>query len=516
MRIAQRARAGTSSLRVLHACAELYPWVKSGGLGDVASALPPALAALDVDTRVILPGFPGFLDAFTEITDVVRLATPYAGERVRIARARLPDSGRYVYLVDHPPFYDRPGNPYAAPDGSDWPDNHRRFGLFSWAAAALARGADRDWRPAILHCHDWHGGLAPAYLAAAPPAESRVATILTIHNLAYRGIFPAAVFPELALPASFYAVAGVEFFGQVSFLKAGLFFAEQLTTVSPTYAREIQTPEFGWGLDGLLRTRASRLTGILNGVDPRIWDPRHDPNLPQPYDSETAPTGKRAAKAALCARLGLAEAQEAPLYGVVSRLTPQKGLDLLLAALPELVAGGGRLALLGSGDADLEQGFADAARANPNSIAVTLGYDDALSHLIIAGADMVLMPSRFEPCGLTQLYALRYGALPLVRRVGGLADTVVDASAVTLAEGTATGFAFDEASPAALLATATRAERLRREPRVWLYMMRRAMTRDFLWEASARRYRELYRHLLGGAPATAERVNAAAIAAGAG
>ena len=481
-------------MRVLHVTAELYPWVKAGGLGDVAAALPPAQAALGVDARLLLPGFSGFLDAFDDVTDVVRLLTPFTRERVRVARARVPGTERHAYLVDHPPFYDRPGNPYSAPDGSDWPDNHRRFALFSWVAAALARGADRSWRPNILHCHDWHGGLAPAYLAASPAAGERAFTVLTIHNLAYRGIFSAAVYPELALPPEFFSVNGAEFYGQVSFLKAGLFFADQLTTVSPTYAREIQTPDFGWGLDGLLRTRAAQLTGILHGVDPRVWDPQHDPNLPRSYSVEDAPAGKRAAKAALCSRLDLAEDPDMPLYGVVSRLTPQKGLDLLLSAVPQLVARGGQLALLGSGDSDLEQGFAAAESNNPGRVAAKLGYDEGLAHLIIGGSDLVVVPSRFEPCGLTQLYALRYGALPLVRRVGGLADTVVDASAVSLADGSATGFAFDGLSPAALLEAISRAAGLLHQRPIWQRMIKQAMTRDFSWDVAARRYLALYQN----------------------
>ncbi len=482
-------------MRVLHVSAELYPWVKAGGLGDVAAALPAALAALGVDARLLVPGFAGFLDAFPEIADAARLATPFAAERVRLGLARLPGSGRLAYLVDHPPFYDRPGNPYTRPDGSDWPDNHRRFGLFGWVAAALARGADHRWRPDLVHCHDWHAGLAPAYLAAAPPADGPVPTIFTIHNIAYPGVFPLEVFAELALPPGFFSIDGVEFFGDLSFLKAGLFYADRLTTVSPTYAREIQTPAFGGGLDGLLRSRARELTGILNGVDPQIWDPRHDANLPRAYGAEDAAAGKRAAKSALQRRLGLDEMEHAPLFGAVSRLTPQKGLDLLLAILPQLAAGGGQLALLGSGDLDLERGFAAAAQAHSGRVGVEIGYDEALSHLIIAGADCVLVPSRFEPCGLTQLYALRYGTVPLVRRVGGLADTVVDATAASLADGTATGFAFDEESPQALLSTIARAAALFREPAAWQRIVRRAMTRDFSWEAAARRYLALYREL---------------------
>src|SRR5713226_4003951 len=318
-------------MRALFVTAELYPWVKSGGLGDVAAALPPALTELGVDTRLLLPGFPGFLDAFPGITDVARLRTPFTSERVRVALTRLPGTERLAYLVDQPAYYDRPGNPYANVDGSDWPDNHRRFGLFSWVAAEIARGADQNWTPDILHAHDWHAGLAPAYLAALPPAAGHIPTVFTIHNLAYQGLFPAALFSELALPPGFFSMEGVEFNGLVSFIKAGLFYADRLTTVSPTYAREIQTPDFGCGLDGLLRSRADILTGILNGVDPKVWSPAHDPALPRGYDVDDAPAGKMAAKAALERHFGLARQARAPLFGAVTRLTPQKGLDMLLA-----------------------------------------------------------------------------------------------------------------------------------------------------------------------------------------
>jgi starch synthase len=480
-------------MRVLYVTAELYPWVKSGGLGDVAAALPPALTALGVDTRLLLPGFRGFIDAFPGIADMARLQTPFALERVRVGRTRLPGTERVAYLVDHPVFYDRPGNPYAGPDGHDWPDNHRRFGLFSWVAAALARGADPSWSPDILHAHDWHAGLAPAYLAVA---DSHVATVFTVHNLAYQGLFPAVLFPELALPSRFFAIDGVEFYGLVSFMKAGLFYSDRLTTVSPTYAREIQTSAFGAGLDGLLHSRAGALTGILNGVDPMVWDPRRDATLPRRYSIEDVLAGKRAAKTALQLRLGLEERDDVLLFGAVSRLTPQKGLDLLLGCLPEVVIGGNQIALLGSGDRDLEDGFKAAAGANRERVAVEIGYDDALSHLIIGGCDVILVPSRFEPCGLTQLYALRYGTLPLVRRVGGLADTVVDATAVSLAEDSATGFVFDSDAPQALLSTIDRATALFREPTMWHRMMRRAMIQNYSWEAAARQYIALYREVM--------------------
>jgi starch synthase len=483
-------RSRPRTLRALHVAAELYPWVKTGGLGDVLAALPPALLGQGVDTRLCLPGYPALLDAF-HLTDAVRLSTPFAGERVRVALATVPGGKVAAYLVDHPPFYDRPGGPYGASDGRDWPDNHRRFGLLSWVAATLGNGADPNWRPDIVHAHDWHAGLAPAYLKAAGGAAS----VFTIHNLAFQGFFAAGIFPELSLPGHFYGVDGIEFYGGLSFLKAALFFADRLTTVSPAYAAEIQTPAFGEAFDGLLRGRSDTLTGILNGVDPRYWDPEHDDALPEPYGVESAEAGKAAAKAALRQRFHLNDGA-GPLFAVVSRLTPQKGLDLLLAALPELVAHGGQLALLGSGDNGLEAGFVSVARERHGSVGIEIGYDETLSRLIIAGADSIVVPSRFEPCGLTQLYALRYGALPLVRRTGGLADTVTDATETSLADGTATGFVFDAASSEALAAALERATMLYGDKARWQQMIRQAMTRDFSWARSARQYLELYRELV--------------------
>src|SRR5438270_12321398 len=282
-------------MRVLHAAAELFPWVKTGGLGDVIAALPPALAGIGVDVRLGLPGFTALLDGLP-LSEVARVRTPFAIERVRIALAELPESGVRAYLVDHPAFYDRPGSPYADPVGREWPDNHRRFALLGWAAAGLAQGADPKWRPEILQAHDWHAGLAPAYLRAA---GAPLPSVFTVHNLAYQGFFSAAGFADLALPPGFFSIDGVEFYGGISLLKAGLFYADRLTTVRPTYAQEIQTPAFGWGLDGLLRSRAGVLTGILNGVDPQVWDPRHDAVLPRTYGSEDVAAGKRAAKAPL-------------------------------------------------------------------------------------------------------------------------------------------------------------------------------------------------------------------------
>jgi starch synthase len=496
---ARREAAGPTSareppLRVLHTAAELFPWVKTGGLGDVMAGLPPAQIAGGVDARLVLPGFAGFIDGF-DLGQSIRLRTPFAAERVRIARALVPGSKVEAYIVDHPAFYDRPGNPYSAPDGGDWPDNHRRFALLGWVAAALARGADPTWRPDIVHGHDWHAGLAPAYLRAD---GAMAPSIFTVHNLAYQGFFPAGLFSDLALPANFFAIDGVEFYGGLSFLKAGLFYADRLTTVSSTYAQEIQTPSFGWGLDGLLRGRADVLSGILNGVDPRVWSPENDALLPRHYTVSDAAGGKAAAKAALTQRVGLADQPDAPLFGAVTRLTSQKGMDLVLAALPGLLGLGGRLVLLGSGDGHLEAGFAAAAENYRGRVGVVLGYDEALSHLIIAGSDSIVVPSRFEPCGLTQLYALRYGAPPIVRRTGGLADTVVDANPATLADGSATGFAFDAETLDSLLAAIGRATALYADQPSWRRVMHEAMTRDFSWNAAAREYAELYRELVPG------------------
>lgn len=485
--------ATSAPLRVLHAAAELYPWVKTGGLGDVIAALPPALAALGTDMRLVLPGFTPFLDAFA-LTEIARLRTPFAVERVRIALGRLPDSAVAAYLVDHPAFYDRPGTPYQASDGNEWPDNHRRFALLGWAAAALAQGADPAWRPDLLHCHDWHAGLAPAYLRAQGAA---VPSVFTVHNIAYQGYFPAQFFGDLALPSGFFSVDGIEFYGGLAFIKAGLFYADRLTTVSPTYAREIQTPPFGWGLDGLLRTRAGDLTGILNGVDPAVWSPENDPYLSVPYSSDGDDLPDKAeATEALARHFDLDAGDSGPLFGAVTRLTPQKGLDLLLAALPGLLDAGGRLVLLGSGDAALEAGFRATAQIHRGRVGVEIGYDEALSHLIISGSDSILAPSRFEPCGLTQLYALRYGSPPVVRRTGGLADTVVDTTEATLRDGTATGFVFDDETPEALLDAIRRAVALHGDKAAWQRLMQQGMNRDFTWTRSARQYLTLYRDLV--------------------
>ncbi|MFT7724803.1 MAG: glycogen synthase GlgA [Roseateles sp.] len=484
--------------RVLQVSAELYPLLKTGGLADVAGALPAALAAAGAEPRLLLPGFPAIQAALAPEGTVAPVALPWSEGRATLLRGRLPGFGMPVYVLDAPGLFDRAGNPYGDADGVAYADNHRRFALLGLAAARLAEGADAAWRPDVVHAHDWHAGLACAHVAASRARRRTAArTVFTIHNLAYQGLFPAGHFGDLGLPAHHYAMEGVEFHGQVSFMKAGLHFADAITTVSPSYAREIRTPEQGCGLDGLLRRRADVLHGILNGVDYAVWSPAHDRGIAQAYDADR-PAGKAACKAALQRDCGLDVAAGAPLFGIVSRLTEQKGLPLVLQVLPDLLAGGGQLVVLGSGDARLDEAFAAAAARHPRQVARRTGMDEGLAHRIVAGSDVVLVPSRFEPCGLTQLYGLRYGALPLVHRVGGLADTVVDCTLEDLAAGTATGFAFDGFDADACRRALRRAFALWQRPEDWAAVRATAMRQRFGWDDAARRYVALYGGLLSG------------------
>jgi len=482
--------------RVLQVSAELFPLLKTGGLADVAGALPAALAAAGAEPRLLVPGFPAIHDALTRECAVAPVALPWSEGRAALLRGRLPGFDQLVYVLDAPGLFDRPGNPYADDSGAAYADNHRRFALLGLAAARLAEGVDPAWRPDIVHAHDWHAGLACAHIAASRSRRRTEArTVFTVHNLAYQGLFAADTFPELGLPASHYAVEGVEFYGQVSFMKAGLHFADAITTVSPTYAQEIQTLEQGCGLDGLLRHRADVLHGILNGVDYGVWSPAHDAALAGCFDADGV-GGKADCKAALQRECGLAVKPGAPLFGIVSRLTEQKGLPLVLEALPDLLDAGGQLVVLGSGDARLEAEFAAAAARHPGQIARRTGMDEGLAHRIVAGSDVMLVPSRFEPCGLTQLYALSYGALPLVHRVGGLADTVVDTTLEDLAAGTATGFVFDAFSADAYRRALRRAFALWSQPEGWARVRASAMRQRFGWDTAAQRYADIFRRLM--------------------
>jgi starch synthase len=487
------------STRVLHVAAEWFPLVKTGGLADVAAALPQAQRAAGLDARLLLPGLPALRESLSDAVEVARVGPAFGAARILLLRGRLPGSAVPAYLIDAPWLYARSGGPYVAPDGREWSDNHLRFALLGWIAAQMAEGAlDPDWTPQVVHGHDWHAALAPTYLAAhgaAGTGAARARSVLTVHNLAYQGLFPADRFAALRLPAWMAGPAGIEFHGELRLLKGGLMFADRITTVSPTYAREILTPAEGHQMEVVLQHRADRLSGIVNGIDTTVWDPATDPAIAAHYDAAD-PAGKAACKLALQRELGLREAPHAPLLGVVSRLTPQKGLDLLLSALPQWTGAGGQVVLLGAGDAALEHAWRAAALAVPEQVAVRIGYDEAFAHRVVAGADLIGVPSRFEPCGLTQLYGLRYGTLPLVHRVGGLADTVVDADEAALREDRATGFAYSGATPEALAQAMRHALDGWRHPAAWRRVMRRAMAQDTSWRAPAARYAALYAELL--------------------
>jgi starch synthase len=486
-------------MRVLHVGAEIYPFVKTGGLADVIGALPPALAAAGADARVLLPGLPALTSALRDSRVVATVQPPWGGPAAALVEGRLEApslSAVRVVLVRHDGLYARPGTPYGDGSGHAFADNARRFALLGLAAARLAEGADDGWRAGVLHAHDWHAGLAMAYNAFARDAgRSTAAGIFTVHNLAFQGVFSRAAFTELGLPAQAWGMQGVEFHGQLSFMKSGLHYADRITTVSPTYAREIQTPEFGAGLDGLLRERSTAVSGILNGVDAAVWDPAHDPLIAAPFTAQRL-TGKAQCKAALQRECGLEERNDALLFTAVSRLTEQKGLQLLPPLIETIVQRGAQLVVLGSGDAALERVLLEAARAFPRQIALRQGYDEALSHRIFAASDVTLVPSRFEPCGLTQMYALRYGSLPLVRRTGGLADTVVDCTLEDLADERATGFVFDRFEADDLQRALRRAFVLWSRPREWRTVQRRGMAQHFGWDAAAERYLALYREAL--------------------
>ncbi|MFN3526499.1 MAG: glycogen synthase GlgA, partial [Paracoccus sp. (in: a-proteobacteria)] len=395
--------------------------------------------------------------------------------------------GLDLLVIDAPHLFDRPGNPYLAPDGRDWPDNPQRFAALCWVAAQVGVQGVAGWRPDVLHGHDWQAGLVPEYLrrmdGPVPPF------VLTIHNIAFTGPADPGLVDALRLDPNRFHSEGYEYWGAISALKAGLVGADALTTVSPRYAEELMTPEFGMGLDGVMRYRRDALHGILNGIDDAIWNPATDDAI-IPFE---APAGKAANTRALRDEMGLPPAS-GPLCVVISRMTHQKGLDLLAQALPALLAGGGQLALLGSGDRGLESAFAELAEADPN-IAVRIGYDEALSHRMIAGGDAILVPSRFEPCGLTQLYGLRYGTIPVVALTGGLADTVISASPAALARGVATGLQFAPVTAEALTNALIRLCALYKDRRTWSRMQRNAMAQPVGWNQSARAYAALYSRL---------------------
>lgn len=474
-----------SRLSILFAASEMAPWVKTGGLGDVAAALPQALHDAGHDVRVLLPHYDPLRRAFAQAQPVAELPALAPGlPAARLLGARVAQ-GPELLLLDCPMLYAGAGNPYLDGYGRDHPDNAARFGLLARVAALLGQSVSPlDWRPDVVHANDWQTALAAAYLHY----EGGAASVVTVHNIAFQGCFGHEQLHALGLPQQAWRFDGVEYHGQLSFLKAGLQLATRISTVSPGYAEEIRSEAFGYGLAPLMRWRAGDLRGILNGIDTSAWDPATDPELVQPYDADRI-EAKAVNKSALQAELGLEVAADRPLFGIVSRLTQQKGLDLLLEIADRVIALPAQIAVLGSGDDALQDGFAELALRQPGRVAVRLGFDEGLSHRIEAGADTFVMPSRFEPCGLTQLYSLRYGTPPIVRATGGLADTVCDAASGAMAN----GFVFDDATPQALLSAMVRAARTWRDRDRWRALQRSGMARDSSWGQAARDYIALYR-----------------------
>jgi starch synthase len=479
-----------TSLRVLAVTSEIYPIIKTGGLADVVGALPIALRAYGIETRTLVPGYPDVIKALPA-AEVLFHWPHFYGGAIRLLGGSHEDLD--LLVLDAPHLFARPGNPYVTPDGKDWPDNGVRFAALSRMAAEIGRGAIPSFVPDIVHAHDWQAGLAPAFLHYAN--GSRPGTVMTVHNLAYQGKFPHEILDTFGLPPESFTIHGVEYYGMISFLKAGLQFADRITTVSPTYAVEIQGDEGGMGLGGLLRERSQVLSGILNGIDTSVWNPETDPHVAARFSAKELES-RAANKAALQRRLGLDPSPDALLLGVISRLSWQKGLDLLLENAPTILSEGMQLALLGSGDPDLQDRYQAVAKANAGRIAVLIGYNEALAHLIQAGADALVVPSRFEPCGLTQLCALRYGAVPIVSRVGGLADTVIDAEEADIAGGATTGFKFGPVTVENLAGALRRANIAFHDKQAWRRLQDNGMSTDVSWRNRASQYAALYHEVV--------------------
>ncbi len=476
-------------MNLLFVASECAPFVKTGGLADVIGAVPKALEAKGLAPRVLMPLYPALSSLRADAEDV-RQWDNLMGGRARLLAVR--SEGIDLLLLDAPHLFDRPGGIYLDENGKDWADNALRFGGLSRAAADVAVEGLGGWQPDVVHIHDWQAGLVPVYLHQMQHPTPPV--VITIHNIAFQGLCSPDLMGPLGLDAALFTPEGFEYWGNIGFLKAGIALSQKITTVSPTYAREITEPEFGMGLEGLLSARQMDVSGILNGIDLDVWDPENDADLVAPYSTRKL-KAKRENREALLTRFGLEPAPDAPLFCVISRLTTQKGIDVLLDALPALVARGARLAVLGSGDRSLESRIVAAAHQYPGAVGVIIGYDEALSHLMQGGSDAILIPSRFEPCGLTQLYGLRYGTLPVVARTGGLADTVIDANEAALVAGCATGVQFAPVNPSTLTHAIQRTCDLFSEPKVWSAMMRRAMRHPVGWDASAGAYQAIYHDL---------------------
>lgn len=476
-------------MQVLSVTPEIFPLIKTGGLADVTGALPPALAGLGVEMRSLVPGYPAVMAALKK-KKAVHQYTALQGGKATVHAAQV--AGLDLLVLDAPHLFDRPGGPYGDATGADWQDNWKRFAALGRVGADISAGVVAGYKPDVVHAHDWQSAMTLAYMRYGEAAN--VPSVMTVHNLAFQGQFGANVFSGLGLPPQAMALDGVEYYGGVGFLKAGLQAAWAITTVSPTYAQEIRSPAFGMGLDGLINLRSADLLGIVNGIDDDIWNPETDPHLAATYSAKSL-KGRKANKRAIEERMQL-DREEGPIYCVVSRLTWQKGIDILAAIVDAVVASGARLAILGSGDAGLEGALLAAAARHRGRVGVVIGYDEALSHLLQGGADGILIPSRFEPCGLTQLYGLRYGCVPLVARTGGLADTVIDANEAAVAAGVATGFQFAPENAGAFHHAILRANALHADPSTWAAIQKQGMKADVSWDRSARKYAALYGKLL--------------------
>jgi len=474
-------------MRILMAASECFPLIKTGGLADVVGAMPFALEAEGAEVTIFLPGFPSVLSGLKSKKTLAKLKD-IAGKPAKLIAGKTANDLSIIAL-DAPHLFEVTGNPYQDENGLDRPDNAMKFAAFSKIAAQLAAGAFKNPAFDIVHAHDWQAGLTAAYLKVMECPE--IKTVLTIHNLAFQGNFPKTIMSEIGLPDAFFHGDGLEYWDKVSYLKAGIVYSDHVTTVSPTYALEIQSDAGGMGFGGLLKSRGQNLSGILNGIDTDVWNPETDPDIATNFSAKSL-AGKVKNKAALQKKMGIRVTKTAPLFCVISRLTTQKGLDVLAELVDHIVLSGGQLALLGSGDSAIEESFLTAAQKHPTEVGVKIGYNEPLAHLIQAGSDAIFIPSRFEPCGLTQLCAMRYGTVPIAGRVGGLNDTIIDASPAALAKGAATGLLFYDITAHNLSATIDRAFNLYKTPKVWAKIKKNAITHPVGWEGSAKAYMALY------------------------
>lgn len=482
-------------MKTLFVTSELFPYNKTGGLGDVCAWLPRALKKAGIDIRYIMPAFPSILQQFTELTPVYKFENKFKAKEINIYKGTIKGNPIKFYLVEAPEFFLRAGSPYSDTCGNPWGDNYLRYACFSWVAAQFADGKIDDWTPDVIHANDWMTGLVPVYLEILKRKNPDIKTssVITIHNLAFQGVYPFSIYEDLDIPNYMFNEDGLEFYRQVSFLKGGISFADKITTVSPTYASEIQTNEFGCGLQGTLVKRRDALTGILNGVDYSIWNPETDKNIKENYNQTTVAQGKKINKEYLQSKLGILKNSKVPLFGILSRLTEQKGIDILIDSIPAILMNNVQLVIMGTDQGNYLPRLKNIARQYPEQFAV-VDFDEDFSHQVIAGCDVLINPARFEPCGLTQMFAMRYGTIPFTRKTGGLADSIIDANFQnTIVSNTATGFLFDNYSVHDFIYGINRIlNTFKNEKKIWDRIIKQAMNQNFSWDKSAAEYIDLY------------------------